>query len=166
MLEVEFKQKLLELYPNYYKVYGPYTRKDNRKHLILYDENQNKRTLSWPKALIEIKLGRLLIGNETVDHDDEDKTNDDYNNLKILTRADNARKSIKPAELYTFICPECRHEATKSLRMVKHNKKQKKFGPFCSRSCAGRFNKRKQTNFNDGRKSNVIYPDISMEDLF
>ena len=166
MLTVEFENQLLELYPNYYKIYGPYTRKDNRKHVILYDRDRNKRTLSWPKALMEVKLGRLLVGNETVDHDDENKTNDDYDNLKILTRADNARKSIKPAKLYTFICPECGNEATKLLSNVKGNKKKCRDGPFCSRNCAGRFTERKQINKAGGRKPNIRYPDICIEDLF
>jgi len=46
------------------KVYGPYTRKDGRQHVILY-ENGTRKTVSYPKYLLETKLGRPLDSNET-----------------------------------------------------------------------------------------------------
>lgn len=92
--------KILLLYPSFNSVLGPYLRKDGRKHIVLNNTalktgNKNKiKTISYPKALMEIQLGRKLLKDETVDHIDENKSNDDLNNLQILSRADNARKAV------------------------------------------------------------------------
>jgi len=78
------------------KVYGPYLRKDNRKHVILIDKEKNlRRTISYPKYLLMKKLNREFKKNETTDHVDEDFTNDNISNLQILSRKNNARKAIK-----------------------------------------------------------------------
>lgn len=77
------------------KVYGPYKRKnDNRLIVILYDtETQKRQTVSYPKWLMEKIIDRKLDKWETVDHRDEDCTNNSIFNLQILTRVENARKS-------------------------------------------------------------------------
>ena len=90
---------ILVLYPEYTVVLGPYLRKDGRKHIVLNNSYAPKftkgktKTISYPKVLMEIKLGRRLLENETVDHIDEDISNDRYSNLQILTRQQNAAKS-------------------------------------------------------------------------
>lgn len=123
------------------KVYGPYTREDGRKHVILYDfEAGIRRTQSYPRYLMEQHLGRPLEEYETVDHIDEDFTNDDISNLQLLSREENARKSMsfRPAEMGWFTCPCCDKDFEKELRTVRHNQGRKGgAGPFCSRSCAG-----------------------------
>ena len=87
-----------EVYSEYDKVYGPYTRSDGRKHVVLVSHNEDgsikkKITVSYPKYLMEKKLNRYLVDDETVDHINEDKTFDEHHNLQILPRAENARKS-------------------------------------------------------------------------
>lgn len=75
------------------KIYGPYTRKDGRQHIVLYDfEKGLRKTMSYPKYLLEQKLGRELLPNETCDHIDNDFTNNSLDNLQVLTREENARK--------------------------------------------------------------------------
>ena len=127
------------------KIYGPYLRKDNRKHIVIVHADGRKQTKSYPKYLLEQKIGRELKNNETCDHIDEDFTNDDPNNLKILTRPDNASKAwdgyIIP--MYKFNCPECGLEAERTVSAVKHNRKNGKAGPFCSRSCAGKYSRKR-----------------------
>ena len=92
----DIKKKLLKLYKKYSFVYGPYKRKDGRKHVVLYSSYLNKRkTISWPKAKLEVKLKRRLIKEETADHIDEDHTNNRYINLQVLSRVANAIKNIK-----------------------------------------------------------------------
>lgn len=155
-MDLEFKNKLLALYPAFNKVTGPYTRKDGRKHICLNnsylpngDKNKTK-TLSWPKALVEVKEGRLLLDNETADHIDEDFTNDDINNLQILTRPANILKSFEAnperhTELSTHICPQCNNKFITLARQVRGNNIVKgKAGPFCSRRCAGLRNQKIQ----------------------
>jgi hypothetical protein len=121
------------------KVYGPYTRKDGRQHIILYKDGMRK-TVSYPKYLLEQKLGRSLLPNETCDHIDNDYTNNCLDNLQVLTRSDNARKenALRPKEMGTFTCPVCNVSFTKPMNCVRHNRKQHKSGPYCSRSCAGK----------------------------
>ena len=70
------------------KIYGPYTRKDGRKHIVKY-KNGKRTTQSYPRYLMEQHLGRPLLDTEEVDHTDEDYTNDDINNLQLLTKIEN-----------------------------------------------------------------------------
>lgn len=118
------------------KVYGPYTRKDGRKHVMHYD-GVSKRTQSYPRYLMELYLGRQLETWETVDHINGDFTDDRIENFQLLTLAENIRKSAKPAEVYQFICPTCGKWSEKPAHKVRHNRKQGKRGPYCSRRCAG-----------------------------
>lgn len=125
------------------KVYGPYTREDGRKHVIHYDGGTS-RTQSYPRYLMEQHLGRELEQWETVDHINEDATDDRIENLQILTLSENIRKSAASKELVIFVCPVCGTQATKEARNVRANIKRGSSGPFCSRSCAGTFNSMRQ----------------------
>lgn len=123
------------------KVYGPYTRKDGRKHVILID-NKKRRTVSYPRYLMEQKLGRTLTDDETVDHIDGDFTNDDPSNLRVISRKINALIGAKRLKSQTFACPMCGTKFTKSGRALSDaitNAKRGKAGPFCSRRCQGRY---------------------------
>jgi len=72
------------------KIYGPYLRKDGRKHIIIIHNDGRSQTRSYPRLLLEQKLGRELKEDETVDHIDGDFTNDAPENLRVLSRAENA----------------------------------------------------------------------------
>lgn len=169
----KFKIKLLVLYPSYDRVTGPYTRNDGRKHIVLNNSKLSKgdpnklRTLSYSKALVEVKEGRLLLENETADHVDEDFTNDNLNNLQILTRPANIIKSFdanpeRHAKFNKHVCPRCNIEFLALARQVRGNQdKQNKPGPFCSKSCAGKFNQAKQKNFR--KKSILVISEINVE---
>ena len=123
------------------KVYGPYLRRDGRKHVVIVHDDGRKQTKSYPRLLMEQHLGRELLPEETVDHINNDKTDDRIENLQILSLAENARKQMAlcPRKMHTFTCPNCGVNGTTFLNYVKRNKKQGKAGPFCSRSCAGKF---------------------------
>lgn len=122
------------------KVYGPYTRKDGRQHVVIIHGDGTRQTKSYPRYLLEQSLGRELTGDETVDHTDNNYENNNLSNLQILSRSDNAKKgmSIRKAEIAPFVCPTCNISFFKELRYVRHNNiNHGKKGPFCSRSCAG-----------------------------
>lgn len=120
------------------KIYGPYERPDGRKHVIYYD-GVVRRTQSYPRYLMEQHLGRPLLDSETVDHIDGDFTNDNLDNLQLLTLADNIKKSSKGIEWLLFDCPVCGEEFLKTARSYRANQiKQGKAGPYCSKSCAGK----------------------------
>ena len=122
------------------KIYGPYVGKDNRKRVVLLLENGKLTTKSYARFL----LGDLS-SIETADHIDENKSNDDISNLQILSLTDNIKKNLLARNIFIpiefFDCPICASIFYRELRVIKHNQnKQGKEGPFCSRSCAGKFN--------------------------
>ena len=124
---------LLVLYPGYTRVYGPYTRNDGRKFILLYKQkgSEGKRTLSWPKALVEVREGRTLTEDETVDHDNCDFTDDSSENLIIRTRIAHAKLDEKRLITPKANCLLC----GKEFVMTRGQVKTKKAGPFCSRRC-------------------------------
>lgn len=90
--------------------------------------------------MMEVKIGRRMVGDETADHVDDDPSNDDIGNIQILPMLDNIRKSAKPIEMGDFVCPNCFVPFQKDMRTVRHNQRhQGKLGPFCGRSCATTF---------------------------
>ena len=147
------------------KIYGPYARKDGRQHIILMHQGKRK-TVSYPKYLLEQKLGRELTEDETCDHIDGDYTNNNPENLQVLSRKDNFLKfnSVnRKVEKVLCVCPLCQKSFFKALSVVKHNNlKQKKAGPFCSKACAGRYNQQQMRTFRGGNP-NPRYADTTPE---
>jgi hypothetical protein len=138
------------------RVYGPYKRKDGRQHVVIVYADGDRQTKSYPRYLLEQHLGRELNKDETVDHIDNDFTNNSISNLQILPRSDNTKKAFafNPAETAVFTCPECFKSFIKLLADVRHNNiKRKKAGPFCSKACSGRYGSRLQKTFRGGRKN-------------
>ena len=122
------------------KIYGPYTRKDGRKHICIVHDDGRKQTKSYPRYLLEKHLGRELTKEETVDHINNDFTDDRIENLQLLTLCNNASKGWlgREAKMYSFSCSYCGKETVKKLCSVKHNWKLGKSGPYCGRQCAGK----------------------------
>ena len=79
------------------KVYGPYLRKDGRKHVILRYADGTRRTQSYPRFVLESELGISLPDDLDVDHVDNDKTNDRPSNWQLLSRSDNVKKQRNAA---------------------------------------------------------------------
>ena len=123
---------------SYMRIYGPYKRKDGRKHVILV-EGKKKTTLSYPRLVMAKHLGRDLLPTETVDHIDNDFTNDTIENLQLLSLIDNVKKNHKLIEWFTFNCPVCHKEVKKTASRVRGNRKQGKAGSFCDKKCARKF---------------------------
>ena len=89
------------------RVYGVYWNKDGRSRVAVIFPNGKKKTVSYPKFLMEVKLGRFLEKNETVDHIDGNPRNNDYSNLRILKRDDHAKVEVKRLKRMQFKCPMC-----------------------------------------------------------
>ena len=76
-----------------YHCYLNHHKKMDRMQVCLYDPiTRKRRTILYSKFLMSCKLGRILTPDEEVDHIDHDKTNDDINNLQILTKEENREK--------------------------------------------------------------------------
>lgn len=131
------------------RVYGPYTRKDERQHVVIVRKDGSKRTVSYPKWLMEQKLGRELHPTlETVDHKDNDHTNNKLSNLRVLPLRQHAKEDalrLAPAKVK---CVWCR----KIFKRVIHPRA--KSGPFCSRKCSGQYGASVQ---NGGKKIKRVH---------
>jgi hypothetical protein len=122
------------------KVYGPYERKeDNRKIVVLHLIDGTLTTKTYARYLYEKEHGEIGNIDLTVDHVDEDVTNDVLSNFELLTRADNISKSARPLQMYEGICPQCNKEFNRALGQVKRTL-AKGLKPCCSKNCSGRLN--------------------------
>lgn len=131
----QLTDKLLLLYPQFNKVHGPYKRKDGRLHAILYNNKTfQRKTISWPKALVEIREGRKLSDDETVDHNDQDFTNNLSTNLIIRLRSKHIILDV--IRLYRPEAPCVRCGKTIILTRDQIVTRAKS-GPFCSKQCSG-----------------------------
>ena len=76
-------------------IYGPYIdKRDNRKICEVKYKTGVKTTL-YARYKLEKHLGRALTKYETVDHIDEDPTNDRLSNLQVLSLSENVKKSMR-----------------------------------------------------------------------
>lgn len=128
------------------KVYGPYKGRDGRERVCVIFDNVRK-TVSYPKYLMEKHLDRYLESWETVDHIDGDYENNQLSNLRVLDRSRHISIDVKRLEPQEFECPECGSKFVKEgskLHDVISNRRKGKAGPFCSKSCAGKYSRRVQ----------------------
>lgn len=123
--------------PTILNILGPYIRKDRRKHVIVYWSDKRKQTLSYPR-LLWMAAGNELTNEDTIDHINGDFTDDRLENLQVLSLAANVSKSSRKAEWIEFVCPFCGVLAKQRANHSRHNRKQGKKGPFCSKSCAAK----------------------------
>lgn len=130
---------------NTVKVYGPYKRKDGRQHIVKV-VNGVKTTQSYPRYIMEQHLGRELLPEETVDHIDEDFTNDDISNLRLISREENSKRSSWTYDKKDHA--ECVYCGTLFIlsRNQRTQRSKKIGGPFCSRSCCGKYGAAIQNN--------------------
>jgi hypothetical protein len=122
-------------------IYGPYARQsDGRKIVIIVSNNGKRRTVSFPKHLMEKYLGRKLDPNkETIDHLDSDKNNNDISNLRVVDRAEHSADDTRRVKHIKLQCALCDKEFERSPRLLRDKSKKGKAGPFCSRVCAGKY---------------------------
>lgn len=89
--------KLQKLYPGIRKVPNPYIVNGRIIIQINYDDGRPRKCTAYARVLLEVKLGRILIGDETCDHIDGNSLNDSLDNLQMLSLKDNVSKG--PSEL-------------------------------------------------------------------
>ena len=133
------KEALLKLYPGYHTVFGPYLRKDNRK-LVVLSGDKIRKTISYPKALVEVHLNTRLREDDTVDHKDRNKQNDSIENLVVRRRKEHCKLDAVYVEVKDMNCSWC-SKKIKLSRGQHDTRSLNKAGPFCSRSCSGHYGK-------------------------
>lgn len=124
------------------KVHGPYKRRDGRQIVIVVERKGKRRTVSYPKWLMELQLGRKLDPDlETVDHIDSDFDNNNLDNLRLVERSQHSGDDTRRVKLVKFNCAWCDKEFERSPRLIRDKAKKNKAGPFCSRGCAGKYSR-------------------------
>lgn len=137
------------------KVHGPYKRRDGRQIVIVVEDDDvngcvTRRTISYPKWLLELQLGRRLDPDlETVDHIDSNFDNNNLDNLRIINRKDHSTEDTRRVKHVKFNCAWCQKEFERSPRLVRDKAKKNKAGPFCSRACAGKYSRKLQLKLID-----------------
>lgn len=127
------------------RVYGPYYNgNQNRKIVIIVDEDGSRKTMSWPKYLLEKHLGYSLDPEDTVDHIDRNHNNDNIDNLRIVPRVQHSTDDTRRVKLVKFKCSLCNKEFERSPRLVRDKSKKGRSGVFCSRHCAGQYARKLQ----------------------
>lgn len=132
----------------YSKFWGPYNRsndpKDKRKIVIVLDEEGKKRTISYPKFLMEQHLNKKLEDGETVDHINNDIDNNNLDNLRVLDRAEHSALDTRRVKNLKLNCAICGKEFERSPRLLRDKSKKGKPSVFCSRQCAGIYSRKVQ----------------------
>lgn len=124
------------------KIYGPYKLSSGREIVIVKYSDGTRRTVSYPRYLMEKQLGRRLREDETVDHIDRNFLNNDPSNMQILKRKKHSSADAVRLKPVTFICPICKRPFTRSgkrLARIYERKKEGSAGPFCSSKCQGKY---------------------------
>lgn len=88
-MKIELESPFKEKWKCGYIVVNP----ENRRNVILYNTGETSTTISYARYLMSVKLGYIVPDGLEVDHKDDDKTNDDINNLQILTKPQNREKA-------------------------------------------------------------------------
>lgn len=143
-------------YADNFTVYGPYQRSDNRQIVIVVDRNGVRRTVSYPKWLMELQVGRQLTSDETIDHWDSNFENNDISNLRIMPRDQHSAEDTRRVKPVKFKCAWCDKEFERSPRLIRDKAKKNKAGPFCSRNCAGKYSRKLQLKLIDKFDSQPI----------
>jgi HNH endonuclease len=137
-------------YADDFKIWGPYKKENGRQIVIVVDHNGKKRTVSYPKWIMECQLGRQLDPDkETVDHYDSNFDNNNLDNLRIVERSQHSGDDTRRVKLVKFHCAWCDKEFERSPRLIRDKAKKNKAGPFCSRGCAGKYSRKLQLKLID-----------------
>lgn len=122
------------------KVYGPYSRNDGRQIVIVKEDDGSKRTVSYPKHIMEEHLGHRLDPDlGTVDHLDFNFLNNDLSNLVVKKRDEHSADDTRRVKLVKLKCTNCKKKFERSPRLMRDKNKKGNRGTFCSRSCSAKF---------------------------
>jgi hypothetical protein len=126
-----------------------YSCRDGRTRVYLKDE---KRVISYPRYLMEQKIGRKLLDDEQVHHKDGNPLNNAIENLEIKLYREHQREHATKYCDVIVKCHWCGNEflwTAKQQRtfygnIKRKNRKSITNEPFCSKQCIGSFGRYSQ----------------------
>ena len=124
-----------------------YTCKDGRERVYI---KETKKVMSYPKYLMEQKLGRPLLPNEEIHHKDENPLNNNLNNLEIRFHGEHQSEHSTIYHDTTAICGWCGKEFLWSGKQQRTFYANRRYDgtysemPFCSRQCSGYYGRHVQ----------------------
>lgn len=139
--------------------YNVYQNKDGRTRVYI---KSTQKIMSYPKFIMEQKLGRSLLADEEVHHIDEDFTNNDPSNLIVLAKDKHLAIHLNEKTKYydkMMTCPICGKNflwtaksqsafyRTKNRRMKRNKTNTVNDSPFCSRECAGHYSQEQKIRY-------------------
>lgn len=92
------------------QVINTYIGNDGRERAYCRDENGKAKIVSYPRILMEEKLGRPLEPYEDVHHKDENKLNNNIENLELINHGMHQRQHSKKYYDKIAICEVCGKE--------------------------------------------------------
>lgn len=128
------------------RIYGPYKSiKDNRLRCVIVFPNGIKKTISYPKYIMERYLNRELNDDETIDHIDSNPLNNDISNLRIINRKEHSYNDVKRNKPIFYKCDWCGKMFIIPGEKVSNifRKDRKNTAHFCSNKCKGEYNANK-----------------------
>ena len=144
-MKIDLEYPYNTLWNNGYIVINP----EGRRNVVLFNSQIDRSTVSFARYLMSVKLGRFLTDQEEVDHIDNNKTNDDPNNLQILTPEQNREKQRlhylnNVQQKFDLACPYCGKDFTLTERdmgekFYKHYTNNGSGLIFCSNSCKAKY---------------------------
>ena len=144
------------------KLLGPYkSNRDGRLRCSIIFPDKTKKSMSYPKYLMEVHLDRYLEPNETVDHIDGDVLNNNIDNLQVLDRKEHVINDVYRNKDIIVTCTYCGKEFTiEGAKLHNRNRKDRKqSGYFCSRQCSGKYGAEIQNGTIIANKVDVIKAD-------
>ena len=139
-MKIDLEEPYKSLWKNGYLVIN----NQNRRNVCLVNDD-SRTTVSYARYLMSVKLGYLVPDEYEVDHIDDDKTNDDINNLQLLTPEQNRLKeqyryTTQDQISYGYECANCGVSFVLLKRVVQAKLAQNVEYAFCGRSCSTSFN--------------------------
>lgn len=114
---------------------------------LIHRKTKKRKTVSYPKYLVEAKIGRLLRNTEEIHHKDENFRNNLISNLEIKTRATHRKAHAKYKIEIEVQCGMCRkffNVTPKQQSNKNQNRHRNSKLYFCSRQCSGYFGRIQQ----------------------
>ena len=136
------KIEVLDIYKSEYKsaYLVLHEKGDKRKRVYLIGFDGKRKGMLYARYIWEMHNNKKIPEGFTIDHIDEDKTNDSIENLQLLSRSDNIVKNIttriERGDLQPWIevtCPIC----GKTFNFRRANLSTHP-NPCCGRSCGGK----------------------------